>query len=66
MLNLKAEGPDLYPSNVEAMIAAGWELAAHTIHHLDLTQLGQAPLREEVAGSRVLLRRQFGVPVDNF
>ena len=37
VLNLKAEGSDLYPSNVEAMIAAGWELAAHTIHHLDLT-----------------------------
>ena len=37
MLNLKAEGSDLYESNVKAMIAAGWELAAHTIHHLDLT-----------------------------
>ena len=37
MLNLKAEGSDLYASNVKAMIAAGWELAAHTIHHLDLT-----------------------------
>ena len=37
VLNLKAEGSDLYESNVKAMIAAGWELAAHTIHHLDLT-----------------------------
>ena len=37
VLNLKAEGSDLYTSNVEAMIDAGWELAAHTIHHLDLT-----------------------------
>ena len=33
VLNLKAEGSDLYHSNVEAMIAAGWEVAAHTIHH---------------------------------
>ena len=45
VLNLKAEGSDLYTSNVEAMIDAGWELAAHTIHHLDLTTLDAAQLR---------------------
>lgn len=66
VLNLKAEGSDLYPSNVEAMIAAGWELAAHTIHHLDLTELDAAQLKEEVAGSRAILRHEYGVPVDNF
>jgi peptidoglycan/xylan/chitin deacetylase (PgdA/CDA1 family) len=66
LLNLKAEGSDLYTSNVEAMIDAGWELAAHTIHHLDLTTLDQAQLKEEVAGSRAILRREYGVPVANF
>lgn len=66
VLNLKAEGSDLYPSNVEAMIAAGWELAAHTIHHLDLTELDPAQLQEEIAGSRAILRREYGVPVKNF
>jgi hypothetical protein len=66
VLNLKAEGSDLYDSNVEAMIAAGWELAAHTIHHLDLTELGTEELEEEVAGSRQILRREYGVPVKNF
>jgi peptidoglycan/xylan/chitin deacetylase (PgdA/CDA1 family) len=66
LLNLKAEGSDLYTSNVEAMIAAGWELAAHTIHHLDLTTLGAEELKEEVAGSRAILRREYGVPVENF
>jgi peptidoglycan/xylan/chitin deacetylase (PgdA/CDA1 family) len=66
LLNLKAAGSDLYRSNVEAMIAAGWELAAHTIHHLDLTTLDAARLREETAGARALLRREYGVPVDNF
>jgi peptidoglycan/xylan/chitin deacetylase (PgdA/CDA1 family) len=66
VLNLKAEGSDLYTSNVEAMIGAGWELAAHTIHHLDLTTLDAEQLKEEVAGSRKLLRREYGVPVDNF
>ncbi len=66
VLNLKAEGSDLYPSNVRAMIAAGWELAAHTIHHSDLTTLDAAALKEEVAGSRQILRREYGVPVANF
>lgn len=66
VLNLKAEGSDLYHSNVEAMIRAGWELAAHTIHHLDLTELGAAQLHEEVAGSRAILRREYGVPVHDF
>jgi peptidoglycan/xylan/chitin deacetylase (PgdA/CDA1 family) len=66
LLNLKAEGSDLYPSNVEAMIHAGWELAAHTIHHLDLTTLDAAQLKEEVAGSREMLRHEYGVPVANF
>lgn len=66
VLNLKAEGSDLYPSNVEAMIAAGWELAAHTINHLDLTELDAVQLEEEVAGSRAILRREYGVPVKNF
>jgi peptidoglycan/xylan/chitin deacetylase (PgdA/CDA1 family) len=66
LLNLKAEGSDLYTSNVEAMIDAGWELAAHTINHQDLTTLGAAELKEEVAGSRKLLRREYHVPVANF
>lgn len=66
LLNLKAEGSDLYTSNVEAMLRAGWELAAHTIHHLDLTTLDAAQLKEEVAGSRAILRDKYGVPVDNF
>jgi peptidoglycan/xylan/chitin deacetylase (PgdA/CDA1 family) len=66
LLNLKAEGSDLYTSDVEAMIDAGWELAAHTIHHLDLTTLEPEQLEEEVAGSREMLRREYHVPVANF
>jgi peptidoglycan/xylan/chitin deacetylase (PgdA/CDA1 family) len=66
VLNLKAEGSDLYPSNVEAMIAAGWELASHTVNHLDLTTLDPAQLEEETAGARAILRREYGVPVRNF
>lgn len=66
VLNLKAEGSDLYESNVKAMLAAGWELAAHTINHSDLTTLEAEALEEEVAGSRKLLQREYGVPVKNF
>lgn len=66
LLNLKAEGSDLYPSNVEAMIAAGWQLASHTIDHSDLTTLSGAELEREVAESRQILRREYGVPVNSF
>ncbi|HET9153877.1 MAG TPA: polysaccharide deacetylase family protein [Solirubrobacterales bacterium] len=66
VLNLKAEGSDLYESNVKAMLEAGWELAAHTIHHSDLTTLEGEALEEEVAGSRRLLQREYGVPVKDF
>lgn len=66
VLNLKAEGSDLYESNVKAMLEAGWELAAHTINHSDLTTLEGAALEEEVAGSRKILQREYHVPVKNF
>jgi peptidoglycan/xylan/chitin deacetylase (PgdA/CDA1 family) len=66
VLNLKAEGSELYESNVKKMIAAGWELAAHTIHHLDLTELGPEELEEEVGESRKILQEEFKVPVNNF
>ena len=62
VLNLKAEGSDLYTSNVEAMIDAGWELASHTIDHSDLTTLSGAELEREVAESRRILRHEYGVP----
>lgn len=66
LLNLKGEGSDLYESNVKAMLNAGWELAAHTINHSDLTTLEGEALEEEVAGSRKILQREYGVPVKNF
>lgn len=66
VLNLKAEGSDLYRSNVEEMLEEGWELASHTIHHSDLTTIDGAALAEEVAGSRQILQREYGVPVKNF
>ena len=66
VLNLKAEGSDLYQSNVRAMLDAGWELAAHTIDHSDLTTLDATALKRETAGARRILRREYGVPVKDF
>jgi peptidoglycan/xylan/chitin deacetylase (PgdA/CDA1 family) len=57
---------DLPNADVRKMVAAGWELASHTISHVDLTKVDAARLRREVAGSRRILRRRFGTPVDNF
>jgi len=51
---------------VRRLIAAGWEIDAHTISHPDLTTLGAQRLHEEVAGSRSRLRRLLGVAVSFF
>jgi peptidoglycan/xylan/chitin deacetylase (PgdA/CDA1 family) len=54
------------PRMVRAMIAAGWEVEAHTLTHPDLTRLDEAELRRQVAGSRTVIRRTYHVPVDFF
>jgi peptidoglycan/xylan/chitin deacetylase (PgdA/CDA1 family) len=51
---------------VRKLIAAGWELDAHTVTHPDLTTVDAARLKYEVDGSRRRLRRKFHVPVDFF
>jgi peptidoglycan/xylan/chitin deacetylase (PgdA/CDA1 family) len=56
----------LLPWRVRSLIAAGWELDAHTLTHPDLTTLPPAELWRQVDGSRVRLRGEFHVPVDFF
>jgi peptidoglycan/xylan/chitin deacetylase (PgdA/CDA1 family) len=56
----------LPPALVRALIAAGWEIDAHTITHPDLTTVGSARLRSEVRGSRRWIRRTFHVPAAFF
>ena len=51
---------------VRKLIAAGWELDSHTLTHPNLTLLGNAGLRHEIAGSRRELQRLFDVPVRSF
>jgi peptidoglycan/xylan/chitin deacetylase (PgdA/CDA1 family) len=54
------------PPGIRKLIRAGWEIDAHTLTHPDLTTLGAAQLRDEVAGSREAIRRKFHVPVNFF
>jgi peptidoglycan/xylan/chitin deacetylase (PgdA/CDA1 family) len=56
----------LPPWRVRDLIAAGWEIDAHTISHPDLTKVDDNQLWREVDGSRLAIRRLFHVPVDFF
>jgi peptidoglycan/xylan/chitin deacetylase (PgdA/CDA1 family) len=70
VLNLKVNALKskytLPPWRVHEMIAAGWELDAHSITHPDLTHVDDAQLWHEVDGARVELRQLFHVPVEFF
>lgn len=66
LLNLKAEGSDVSVKEVKKMIAAGWEVASHTITHPDLRDLDGTALTREVAGSKELMERELGVEIENF
>jgi peptidoglycan/xylan/chitin deacetylase (PgdA/CDA1 family) len=63
--NLRVSG-GLSQYRVRTLIAAGWELASHTLTHPDLPSLDEPTLRREVTRSRAVLRSRFGVPVDFF
>src|SRR5262249_31314578 len=56
--NLHVAG-GLTAREVRTLIAAGWEVDAHTLTHPDLTTVDAARLKREVAGSRAVLRREF-------
>lgn len=54
------------PPGIRKLLAAGWELDAHTLTHPDLTAVDAARLKGEVAGSRKAIRKRFHVPVNFF
>ena len=56
----------LSSSEVRGLLAAGWELDTQGLNHADLTTLDAASLREQVQGTREILRRRYGVPVNWF
>ena len=51
---------------VKGLIAAGWELDTQGISHADLIRLSPADLHYQVAVSRAIIRRRYGVPVNWF
>jgi peptidoglycan/xylan/chitin deacetylase (PgdA/CDA1 family) len=63
--NVAAKG-GLSRAQVARLVRDGWEVAAHTLTHPDLTTVDAARLRREVAGSRRWLQHAFDVPVRFF
>ncbi|MEA2373200.1 MAG: hypothetical protein QOH12_3594 [Solirubrobacteraceae bacterium] len=51
---------------IKGLIAAGWELDTQGISHADLIRLTPAELHQQVAVSRAIIRKRFGVPVNWF
>ena len=45
---------------LKRMVAEGHELATHTVHHLDLTELTEARIEEEIVGVENTVRDVFG------
>jgi len=64
VLNLQVG--NLIVRKVKELLAAGWEVDAHTLTHPDLTHVDSARLWQEVDGSRVSIRHTYGIPVDFF
>ena len=52
--------------DVRKLLAAKWELGAHTFSHSDLRTLGAAELKHEIDESRAWLQRKFDRPVNSF
>ena len=50
LVNNEAQSWGLSPRRIRALIAAGWEIDAHTLTHPDLTTLDPAALRREGPG----------------
>ena len=56
----------LTTTQVEGLIAAGWEIDSHTLTHPDLTNSDDASLKTELVDSRKLLQEKFKIPVNFF
>ncbi len=58
--------PRMLSTMVTAMIDSGWELGSHTITHEELPTETPAKMKDDIARSRKLLSKQYGVPVNFF
>jgi len=51
---------------VRSLHRRGFEIGAHTQHHVDLGQVGATEARDEIVGARLSLERQLAARVDLF
>jgi peptidoglycan/xylan/chitin deacetylase (PgdA/CDA1 family) len=52
--------------DVDALVAAGWHVGSHGVHHLDLVHADTAASRHEVTASKQAIERRLGTPCDMF
>jgi peptidoglycan/xylan/chitin deacetylase (PgdA/CDA1 family) len=62
----QADGAIMEESELGELVAAGWELGAHTMTHADLSTLDYDAARKEIEDSRDALERIAGVGVQTF
>lgn len=60
------DGAMMTASHLRDLVAAGWELGAHTMTHPDLSTLDYAACRREIEQSRTALEEIGGAPVETF
>lgn len=66
VITSRVTGPDRAFMKFKALRkieAGGIEVGSHTVNHVDLTSLSSSALREELAGSRKVLEKGLGHPV---
>src|SRR5580700_317986 len=52
--------------DVDALVAAGWHIGSHGVHHLDLVRADNATSKHEVTASKQTIERRLGMPCDLF
>lgn len=66
VITSRVTGPDRAFMKFKALKkieAGGIEVGSHTVNHVDLSSLSESQLREELAGSRTVLEKGLGHPV---
>jgi peptidoglycan/xylan/chitin deacetylase (PgdA/CDA1 family) len=54
------------PSEVRALVTAGWELDTQGMSHADLATASSSELQYQIVAARTMLRREYRVPVNWF
>src|SRR5262249_54728723 len=52
--------------DVDALLAAGWNIGSHGVRHLDLMSVDTATLQNELSSSKQMIERRLGTACDMF